>query len=534
MATLDGLPPETFATVLEHLDLAGLCRLRLSSRSLCHLATQDKFKDFCAKHRVLLTEPSLRRFLENVRTNPFLRVCLRDLTLLHPVDEDARPLVLRYGQFLGRQRAWRRRTPEQQQELQEHAQNRYHRWSAPPQDPRLFEEVFVELLGEAFAHLKASRSDRRLKCLRLKIARPARVGRLGKGERGVVDDDDDSDEDNMWPALGPPPAVVKTFTTVLSALRTSQLTIGQLELFCQPKRALGWDVFSDARDSEYSDGGSTGEDGDDDESVPFDAESLRPAFASLHHLALHFCEPVNHGPLGSSRHLPNEKVQARNRAAAMGLRHLLSLPSEPRTLDLHFQPHETRIHGRRPTTSLFHHLSHEPSIQNLQALRLSGVHLAAEDLYTLIAATAGGARPTLARLELHRIYLDTTADIARIFDLCTSPAASPALRAFAFAGLYQSDGARSILFVDDDVAFAEGQRRWSDGTRDPVTGAPVFNQWAEIALRREGEAVRRPIRFVRWSANRGGPVRNTDGRVVVEEARGENASMRTETEGSQT
>ena len=86
---------------------------------------------------------------------------------------------IRGGRDRRRNRGERKRTggrkggKEGQRRQEENVLRWYQQWSTAPQDPALFQGPFVQILAEAFRHVKSSQPAYQLACLRLKIAKPA-------------------------------------------------------------------------------------------------------------------------------------------------------------------------------------------------------------------------------------------------------------------------------------------------------------------------------------------------------------------------
>lgn len=484
--TLESLPAETFAVIVNDLKLSDIRALRLASVRLCHLATQDKFKSYCTSKNILLNEAGLSNFQLIAGKAPHLGAPLRSLTLKHPVNEDTRALPPPEGCRSGRTRAVARKVfnnPDIIREQQGLVRRLAARWDAPAQDASLYAEDgrFTELLSNAFNCLRASRPGYQLENLRLTIARPAPLE--GEEGYGSDDDDDDADEESEYRSpqsfFGPPPAVVKTFTLALVALKTSQLPIVRLSLFRQTKYALVIDDFADhfCRSREREDTADSG-----------DRDTFRTLLASLQQLTVHLTDPAATTLLTP---VPNPG-HSRNDRSATGLRCLrLDLSTNLRALDLQFSPLRTTQHASPPTISVYPVVDRQvgglqPSnISHLRMLRLHTVSLQAVNFYRLLSE----CEATLTRLVLRHIELDSTADIvAGLFDLCTARAT--ALEHFHFDYLSESDNPeRQVLFTDHDITYGLA--------RPGPPGSGFFGAGPRSGpeLKRSGADIRKQIGF---------------------------------------
>lgn len=459
--SLDSLAAETFANITEYLDLADLRCLRLTSSTICHLATQDKFKQSCQEKQVLLTEIGLQSFLHIVRTSRLFAGALRTLTLVHPLDEDARRP---WGRLMSRKLAEARISAEDKRELQEEGLARYRQWSAAPQDPALFHGhgPFVRMLAEAFGHVKSSRPAYQLACLRLKIAKPAPFDPYEDEDYDALGDFREDAE-----FFGPATGVYKTFKLAITALQASQLPVGQLDLFPQGGYALGWDVLSE-------------------EGKLIHEDQLRKSFAPLRQLTLRFSEPVSHGFFGPPPHLVDDVVCARNEIYGAALRRSLLLPQALQSLDMTFVTQRPKGRDPAPTTALFYDLggTQPPRFHELRKLRLSTMVMAETDLYDLLE----GCCATLTRLFLHDIKLHTTDSIARLFCFCTNSAV--ALEQLVLENLRDAEEQGRVMFVGTFETVSDGSWRAENACYPNKD-----NRRAGEKLRRSGAEVRDPIEW---------------------------------------
>lgn len=472
--TLDCLAVETFAAILEHLDLTDTFHLRLTSSAICHLATQDTFKYSCRWKQLSLTEIHLQRFVHLARTSRLIVSSLHTLTLLHPDDGDSQPLVPPGGHRRSRAMGQARMSAEAKRRMEER-RNATQSEIAQPQTSEVFARI-TELLGDAFRHLMVSQPGFQLCCLRLHV-----------GEHP----DTMSCEPPRWYS-GPPAAVGKTFAAAMVALKSSRLPVRQLDLFCQRGYALGLDAFGALHGSIDSSLDNTRK------SIGFNI--FRPSLAPVQHLTIQFSEPASHGVITEPA-IEADVRRSRNETYCADIQRLIHVPTDLLSLTLTFYSTFATPIEPSPTESLLRWSAARKGLNSLQKLSLSSFDTAACDLYHLL----DGCSHSLSQLELRDIRMDTIDSIERLFVFCTDPSASPLLQRFNLKRLSEKrqreeDHPRWMVFTDEGLTY---DTHWCDGTGpSPLS----LNRCASTKISRSGADVRKPIGFLWWDGHRQAPV----------------------------
>lgn len=470
LPNLDCLPVETFAEILDSLEVADILRLRMTSSAIRYLATQDKFKDLCRRKQILLTESSLQKFVDIVNISQLARSLLHSLRLLHPDDADAHtwPPPCDHNRKIREKlvRDGKLSSVERQPNAEEQRRHEVKPETTPPQAPEVFAR-FPDMLCDAFKSLMASCPGFQLGCLQLRVqnTRPQRHGRTGA-----------------------PLAVAKTFTVAMRALKASRLPVRQLDLFRQRAFFLGWDAFEGVHDS--LEGGLGDGDGEGD------LTALHASLVQLRRLSLNLTMPPKLCKI--------EKANPKDDIYILELQRLVQLPHDLRSLDITYDDRSGISVEPSPTAKLLHELTVQRALTSLRELRLSFLTIAAGDLHDILE----GCRDTLSHLSLCYVWLDSIDSMERLFQLCVNRSTTPHLERFEFSHLSEwrrtevsgVSRMRCMAFIGE---LPHCELAWNDGTGSSTEG---FNRRASTAIKRSGEDLRRPIVYFQWDAFRRAPV----------------------------
>lgn len=362
--SIEDLPPELMNQVVEHLSYYDLADLRISSRRLSCLTTQDKFKSFCVCKHLRLNVPSLQAFVR--ATQPGQPGCLlQDLTLCGEASN---------AECISDLTDFEAEDLRQSQKDLSVVEKLAQQLNKP-----INESKCTALLSEAFQNLARSGQRGRLRTLTLKVVVATETKATPDLPAKEVD----------WRVVWS--AATICFRTLVAALGHSKLPLENLDLFTTVNRcSLALTEIEKVRHT-ASDGLRQ---------VFRDLKSLsismsRPAIEN-HISAAHECQSRNGGPK-HERLMPNlERLHY----------HWYSIDGVPELTDSLYRKAQSELAYRRIRCS------------HLKDLTLQGTIVSEAKLLWVLQN-----RP-IRRLTLEHVHMARRKTFGAIFDNCTSEAAA--------------------------------------------------------------------------------------------------------------